>query len=82
MVKTYGDENRYWLGSSYCTVYYNHVNWGLYYVYASGYVGGGNTYFSFGYVGTPSCGIRPVISIKSDIKLEASYNLSQTYEIK
>ena len=78
--RTSGDDNRYWLGSSYCDANSNSAYWGMYYVYASGYVGGGCTYYSFGFVDTQSYGVRPVVSLQSDVQLEASS--SNTYDIK
>ena len=80
MVRLYGDENRYWLGASYRSANLNYAYWGIYYVYASGFVDGNSACNSFGYVGAPSYGVRPVISLQSDIQLEA--NSSNTYDIK
>ena len=77
MALQHGDDNRYWLGSSYYL-----EGWGIYYVYASGYVDGNNTYNSFGGVNSPSHGVRPVVSLQADIELEANSNLSNIYEIK
>ena len=82
MVLQFGDDNRYWLGSSYCDAYSNHADWGMYFVYASGYVNGSDAYYSFGYVSTPSYGVRPVVSLQADVQLEASSNSSKTYDIK
>ena len=82
MVLQFGDDNRYWLGSSYCDAYSNFAGWGMYFVYASGFVNGNNTYNSFGLVNTPSYGVRPVVSLQSDVQLEASSNSSNTYDIK
>ena len=78
--RTSGDDNRYWLGSSYCSANSSNAYWGLYYVYASGYVNGNSTYYSFGSVNAPSYGVRPVVSLQSDVQLEASS--SNTYDIK
>ena len=80
MVLQFGDDNRYWLGYSYCDAYSYLAGWGMYYVYASGYVSGNNMYNSFGNVLAPSNGVRPVVSLQSDIQLEASSN--NTYDIK
>ena len=77
-----GDDNRYWLGSSYCNADSNFAYWGMDYVYASGYVYGGNTYYSFGLVTTPSYGVRPVVSLDSDIQLELNSTQANTYDIK
>ena len=41
------EEDKYWLGSSYCGAGSYFTNWGMYYVYATGYVNGNNMYFSF-----------------------------------
>ena len=77
-----GDDNRYWLGSSYCNADSDFANWGMYYVYASGYVGGNSAYHSFGNVYAPSYGVRPVVSLQANIELEANSNYSNIYEIK
>ena len=83
-----GSETQYWLGSSYRDVYYdddhvNYASWGLYYVYSSCFVSGNYTYYSFGYVNYPSYGVRPVVSLKSDIQLEQDKASSEvTYNIK
>ena len=82
MVLQFGDDNRYWLGSSCCNANSYDAHWGMYYVYASGYVDGGYACYSFGLVGTPSYGVRPVVSLQSDVQLEASSNSSNTYDIK
>ena len=84
-----GSETQYWLGSSSrgvgnvgTHVYY--ANWGLYFVYSPSYVHGSNTYGSFGYVGTPSYGVRPVVSLESNIQLEQDKTATETttYNIK
>ena len=80
--RTSGDDNRYWLGSSYCAAGSNYAHWGLYCVCAGGFVGGSSTYVSFGFVSTPSYGVRPVVSLQSDVQLEASSSSSNTYDIK
>ena len=83
-----GSETRYWLGSSYRNVsndgtHVRYANWGLYYVYSPSYVGGDNAYHSFGYVYRPSYGVRPVVSLKSDIQLEQDKTVTEaTYNIK
>ena len=64
------EEDKYWLGSLYCDADLHYINWGMYYVYAAGSVYGHNMYNSFGYVCTPSYGIRPVVTLKSDIQLQ------------
>ena len=80
--RTSGDDNRYWLGSSYCNASSNGATWGMYYVYAGGFVNGEISYHSFGSVNAPSYGVRPVVSLQSDVKLEASSSSSNTYDIK
>ncbi|MFR2196395.1 MAG: hypothetical protein ACLS5Y_02310 [Clostridia bacterium] len=78
------EEDKYWLGSSYCDADLHYINWGMYYVYAAGSVYGHNMYNSFGYVCTPSYGIRPVVTLKSDIQLQSASaeNGITTYNIK
>ena len=66
------DNNIYWLASSYCSLDGYYVRWGLYNVYAGGKILGGDTHYSFGYVRNPNYGIRPVVSLDSDIQLEAN----------
>ena len=79
---------QYWLGSSYRNVNYDgtHVSYascGLYYVYSPSRVNGNSTYYSFGGVGTKSYGVRPVVSLKSDIQLEQDTTKTEiTYNIK
>ena len=83
-----GSGTQYWLGSSYryvrndnIHVYY--ANWGLYYMYSPSYVRGYHTYYSFGYVDGTSYGVRPVVSLKSDIQLEKDTTETEiTYNIK
>ena len=77
-----GDNNRYWLGSSYCNASSNNADWGLYYVYASGNVYGYYACNSFGGVNAPSYGVRPVVSLDSDIQLEVNSTQANTYDIK
>ena len=78
------EEDKYWLGSSYCDADSHYANWGMYYVYAAGSVYGHNMYNSFGYVCTPSYGVRPVVTLKSDIQLQSTSieNGITTYNIK
>ena len=70
--------DQYWLGSSYCYANSYYATWGMYYVNVSDYVDGHYLYNSFGYVSTPRCGVRPVVSLQSDIRLEGI----TTYEIR
>ena len=78
------EEDKYWLGSSYCVANSYYAGWGMYFVYALGCVYSGNIYYSFGQVNTPSYGIRPVVTLKSDIQLQATSveNGITTYNIK
>ena len=46
------------------------------------YVGGICTYNSFGTVDAPSYGVRPVVSLDSDIQLELNSTQANTYDIK
>ena len=83
-----GSGTQYWLGSScrgvgYVGTHVSDASWGLYYVYSPSNVRGDNTYYSFGYVYYPSYGVRPVVSLKSDIQLEQDKASSEvTYNIK
>lgn len=84
-----GSGTQYWLGSSYRGVGIDgsHVffaSWGLYYVYSPSYVNGYNTYYSFGDVNGPSYGVRPVVSLESNIQLEQDKTATETttYNIK
>ena len=79
------EEDKYWLGSSYCHASANCVSWGMYLVYYTGCVYGHGMYHSYGSVDdTPSYGIRPVVTLKSDIQLQAASveNGITTYNIK
>ena len=79
---------QYWLGSSYRRVYndnvrVNYASWGLYYVDSPSNVSGTYTYNSFGSVSNPSYGVRPVVSLESNIELEKdSASTETTYNIK
>ena len=64
-----GTEPNYWLASDYADAYNSRVYWGLRYV-DGGYVSDGILYFSSGYEYSGSIGVRPVVSLKSDISLE------------
>ncbi len=74
-------KNSYWLSSSYCNSYSDYAYWGLYYVYTSGCVRGCSFYFSMGTVGTWSCGVRPIVSLQSNIKLQENSISNNTYDI-
>lgn len=58
----------YWLASPYAYAYGSNVNWGLRHVY-DGYIYGLDLYYSGGDTGTSPCGVRPVVSLQSDIQL-------------
>ena len=83
-----GSGTQYWLGSSYRGINYNgshvgYARWSLYYVYSPSNVDGNNTYNSFGRINNPSYGVRPVVSLKSDIQLEQDKTVTgTTYNIK
>ena len=83
-----GSETQYWLGSSYMNVggdgtHVYYATLGLYYVNSPSNVNGNGTYNSFGYVSIPSFGVRPVVSLKSDIQLEQDKTVTETtYNIK
>ena len=83
-----GSGTQYWLGSSYRYVndegaLVSYANWGLYYVNSPSHVYGYQTYYSFGDVYYPSYGVRPVVSLKSDIQLEQDKIVTETtYNIK
>ena len=65
-----GTEPRYWLASDCADAYGSSVGWGLRYV-DGGYVDYNNClYGSGGYDRSGSNGVRPVVSLKSDISLE------------
>ena len=64
-----GAKPQYWLASDYAYAYYYNVNWGLRGVY-DGSVGGGSLYDSYGVEFSYSYGVRPVVSLKSDVSLE------------
>ena len=74
--------DQYWLGSSYCYAGSSFASWGMYYVYASGFVYGYDLYYSFGSVNMPSDGVRPVVSLQTDIQLEKNTEAENTYDIK
>ena len=74
-------EDKYWLGSSYCYAYSNFAAWGMSCVYATGCIDGHYEYNTFGLVYVPGSGVRPVVSLKSDIQLQTT-NESGVYNIK
>ena len=79
---------QYWLGSSYRDVdnvetIERYIDLGLYCTYGPSSICGIGTYYSFGLVRSPSYGVRPVVSLKSDIQLEQDKASSEvTYNIK
>ena len=64
-----GTEPYYWLASGYADANDDVVYWGLHYVY-DGYVNYDSLYGSNGYEYRYSNGVRPVVSLKSDVSLE------------
>ena len=74
--------NKYWLGTSVCSASNSSVYWGMYFVFSGGYVNGNNMYDSFGNINSPGYGIRPVVSLNSNIKLTLSTTNEKTYEIE
>lgn len=80
-------EEIYWLGTSYKGLWatgenINYASWGLDNVSVGNSIGGSDLYFSNGYVVGTQHGVRPVISLEKDIKLEKSQNAENTYDIK
>ncbi len=70
----------YWLASSFvyaCSIY---ARFGMRNVYSGGYVNYYYLYNSYGYVYSPSYGVRPVVSLKSDIQL--GEGTSGSYDLK
>ena len=78
------EEDKYWVGTSYCSASSYSSYWGMYCMCADGCIYGDGTYYSFGYVNEPSYGIRPVVTLKSDIQLQSASveNGITTYNIK
>ena len=70
----------YWLASSYVNTYSNFAYFGLRYVSSRGSVNSNTLYSSYGYVYSPSLGVRPVVSLKSDIQL--GEGTSGSYDLK
>ncbi len=75
------EEDKYWVGTSYCSASSYSSYWGMYCMCADGCIYGDGTYYSFGYVNEPSYGIRPVVTLKSDIQLQSTSE-SGVYNIK
>ena len=78
------EEDKYWLGSSVYHALSYYAYCGMYFVSSVGFVDGHSMYYSFGFVSTPSCGVRPVVTLKSDIQLQSTSieNGITTYNIK
>ena len=74
-----GSKVSYWLASSYVTTISSLAGFGMRSVYSYGNVYYDNLYGSYGRVNSPSRGVRPVVSLKSDIQLgegtEGSYDI-------
>ena len=64
------DNKSYWLASSYIYDQTSYVAYGLRYVGAGGVVRYNSLYNSYGQIYTPSYTVRPVVSLKSGIKLQ------------
>ena len=66
-----GTQPSYWLASDYADASDSYVHWGLRFVYNGGVDGGGYyLYLSGGGEFSYSNGVRPVVSLKSDVSLE------------
>ena len=78
------EEDKYWLGSSFCYASADCAHWGIYYVFTTGWVDGYDGYNSCGLIYAPSFGIRPVVTLRSDIQLQSTSieNGITTYNIK
>ena len=74
--------DQYWLGMSYSNANDNFVYWGMPSVYTSGCIIGYYVYNSFGGILIPSSGVRPIVSLQTDIQLEKDATLTDTYNIK
>lgn len=74
-----GIQVSYWLASKCVDTYPDTAYFGLYLIYDSGYVRNYSLYYSNGHVSNPGFAVRPVVSLKADIKLEkqddGSYNI-------
>ena len=69
----------YWLASSCVYANSNNAYFGMRYVDSGGSVRNGSLYYSAGFVYSPGYGVRPVVSLKSDIQLgegtDGSYDI-------
>ena len=76
------ENNGYWVASPYVYADERYVGYDLYCVYGSKGVIGATMYYSFGAVFRQNLGIRPVISLESEIQLEKNPNVENMYNIK
>lgn len=60
----------YWLASDYAYAYHDYVSWGLRYVDGGSVSYGSSLCVSYGFASSYGNGVRPVVSLKSDISLE------------
>ena len=75
-----GAKISYWLASPYVHTGSGYAHFGLQIVDSNGFVYSSNLYISHGYPYNPSYGVRPVVSLRSDIKLQ--YDKTKTcYDI-
>ena len=65
-----GAKPQYWLASDYAYAYDNRVDWGLRNVYDGNVFSNSDLYYSNGNEISGSNGVRPVVSLKSDVSLE------------
>ena len=72
----------YWLASSYITSSSSHAAFGMYLVSSAGYVRYDTLYGSYGNVISPRNGVRPIVSLKSDITLKETAENSGIYDIQ
>ena len=80
--KEIDEKSRYWINTSYVNANSGYINWGIHYVYKSGYIGSGNLYDSFGNMGTPGLGIRPIVSLDKNVQLKLNSKTENTYDIE
>jgi len=65
-----GKGKAYWLASSYVSAQTGYVCFCIRMVRNDGFVRGEAVYYSYGYAYSKGCPVRPVVSLKSDIKLQ------------
>lgn len=63
-------EHSYWLASEYVSADNGVAIWGLRHVSSTGVHGNYGLYVSDGIEGNPSCGVRPVVSLKSNVNIQ------------